>query len=125
MLGVAKDRSHGPRLNNEPRLHDRHPIAQVCNDPEIVSHKQNAHVALVLEVTQEIEHFGLHCDIQSGSGFIRYQELRIARDCSSDEHSLRHAARDFVGIRREGSGGIRDAHALKEPERLLFGVFLG
>ena len=62
--GVGEDVGDGAGLDELPAPHHRDPVAEVGDDAEVVRHDQDRHLALALEVAQQIEHLGLDGDVE-------------------------------------------------------------
>ena len=124
MLGTLEDRPHRAGLDEQTGLHDRDPVAEVGDDAEVVRHEQHRHVALGLQVAQQIEHLGLHRDVQRRGRLVGDDQVGVGRDRPGDQHALRHAARDLERVRLERAHRVRDADPLEQRERLVAGLLL-
>ena len=107
--GSLKIARTGTRLDEQPALHDRDAVAEVGDDAEVVRHEQHRHVALGLQVAQQIEHLGLHRHVERRGGLVGDDQVGVGRDGPGDQHALRHAARDLERIGVERALRVRDA----------------
>ena len=84
-----------------------------------------AHVAVVLQVAQQIEDLGLHGDVEARGGLVGQQEPGGAGQRDGDHDPLAHAAGELgrVGLVALDGGGDADLH--EEGERRLLGLALG
>ena len=67
-------------FNNLSEVHDRHPDADVLDEPEIMRDKQVGELQLSLQVHQEIDHLRLHRHIECRHGFIQDKKRWIERE---------------------------------------------
>ena len=58
-----------------------------------------------------IEKIGLDGDVQAAGGFVGNQQPGMGAQCDGDQHTLRHAAADFVRERVKTPIGVVDADA--------------
>ncbi len=79
---------------------------------------------LRLQVAQQVEHLGLHRDVEGGGRLVGDEQVGVAGDRAGDQHALGHAAGDLVRVGREGALRVGDAHPGEQVERPLLGLGL-
>ena len=124
VVGLGQDGAGGARLDELARLHDRHAVAQVGDDAEVVRDEEHRHVALGLQVAEQVEHFGLHRHVEGRGRLVGDDQVGVGRDGAGDQHALRHAARDLERVRVERALRVRDADPVEQRERLLGRILL-
>ena len=87
-------------------------------------HDEHAHVAFLLKVAQQVEHFGLNRDVQSRRGLVRDEQPGLGRHRTGDEDSLSHTPRDLVRVGLEDPVGVADPHAIEHREGELARLIL-
>jgi hypothetical protein len=123
---VPRRRDHlpgGSLLDHLPGAHDRHPVAQLGDDGQVVADEQDGHAAGVTQLAQQLEHFGLHGHVQGAGRLVGQQHLGAQREGERDRDPLQlpagqlrrvavqqlrreqHAAHGRVGPRRGLGGG--------------------
>ena len=65
-------------LHDAPGVHHRHPVGDLHRRADIVGHKYNRQIALLLLLTQQNQDLDLHRGIEGGGRLIRQQQLRVA-----------------------------------------------
>src|SRR5580692_3645176 len=125
MLGVSEDGARRSRLHDAPLLHDRYPVAEVGDDPEVVRDDEDGHAELVLEFAQEIENLGLNGDVEGRGWLVGDDEVRFARYGAGDQDALRHAAGKLVRVGGKGPLGVGDADLPEQLQRPGLGLGLG
>ncbi|MCY1310312.1 hypothetical protein D9M70_604900 [compost metagenome] len=121
MLGEREEASDVVSFDDPAVLHHCHPVTEIGDDAEIVCHDQHCHAGIALDVAQQIENFRLHRDVQRRGRLVGNQEIGITRDRTGDQHPLRHAAGDLVGIGIENPLRLGQTDALEKIERQRLG----
>ena len=62
-------------LDNAACIHDRDPVAELCDDAEIVGDEHQRHVPLAPELVEERQHLRLHGHVQRGRWFVRDDQI--------------------------------------------------
>ena len=98
---------------------------RVATTPEVVGDEDHGHVAVVLQLAQQVEDLRLHRDVEPGGGLVGHEEAGGAGEGDGDHDALAHAARELrrVGLVALDGGGDADLH--QEGERRLLGLALG
>ena len=66
-------------LDKAAHIHDRHLVADMAHDGEIVGDDEVGQAQFALQPRQEIEDFALHRDIEAGRRLVGDDELRRQR----------------------------------------------
>src|SRR6266542_368470 len=124
VLRVREQRSYVVDLDDPPVLHHGDAIADVRDDPEVVSDEQHRHPELRLQAAQQIQYVGLHGDVQRGRGLVGDEQVRLAGDSTRDEHTLSHSAGDLVRVGGKRTTWLGDADAFQQVQSLRRGGLL-
>ena len=129
-LGVG----HGHALEEDVGRRPLDDVAGVHHDDlvgarghhaEVVGHEDHGHVAVALQLAQQVEDLRLHCDVEAGGGLVGHEEARGAGQGDGDHHALAHAARELGGVGLVALDRGGDAHLHQQRERGLLGLALG
>ena len=80
------------------QIHDRHPVAHVFNDRQIVGDEDICQFKLLLQVIQQVQNPGLDRNIQGRGGFIQNQDSGLQRQRPGNDYPLALASREFMRI---------------------------
>ena len=116
--GRGQDLAAGPGLDDQPAAHDRHPVAQLGDDGQVVADEQDGHADGLAQLTEQVEHLGLDRHIQGAGRLVREQDLRAERDRKGDRHPLQLAAGELEGYRRIRSGDSSTRAWPRQPGRV-------
>lgn len=105
------------QFNNPPRIHDSHPVGDLCHETQIVGHEQDAHADLPLQACQEIENLRLNSDVQCRRRLIGDEKGGTAGDRHCDHRALLLSARDLMGIISGAALRLRNADQVKQLYR--------
>jgi len=100
-VGVVRVREQLPRgrlLDDLAQVHDRHPVAHLPDDREVVADEQHRQVHLVGEPREEREDAGLDADVERAHRLVGDQQLRLDRQRAGDGDALALAAGELVGV---------------------------
>src|SRR2546426_10149844 len=95
---VLVDVPHAAALHDLPGVHDRHRVARLRHDAEVVGDQDHREIELALESLEEFEDLRLDHDVQRGHRFVRDHDPRIAREGHGDHDPLAHAAGELVRV---------------------------
>src|SRR5881296_206628 len=98
MLRVLVDVADAPAFHDLPGVHDRHRVARLRHDAEVVGDQDHREVELALESLEEFEDLRLDHDVQRGHRFVRDHDPRIACEGHGDHDPLPHAAGELVRV---------------------------
>ena len=97
MPGPAEERGRGSHLHELPDVHHGHPVADVPDHAQVVGHEEVGEVEALLELEEQVEHLGLHGDVERGDGLVGDHEPRLRRQRPGDADALPLAAAEGVG----------------------------
>ena len=89
------------QLHQSTQIHHPHPIAHVAHHREIVGDEEIRHLALALQVFQDVEHLSLHAHIQGRSRFVTDQEIGFTGQGAGNRDALSLTAGELMGIARQ------------------------
>ena len=121
-VGVERPPEQGRHvrlLDDLAGIHDRHAVAHLGDDAQVVGDEDDRGPGLVAQVPHQVEDLGLDRDVQRGRGLVRDEQLGLARQRHRDHHALGHATRHLVRIGIEAASRIRDADHPQELQRPL------
>src|SRR5213593_148843 len=95
---VLVDVPNAAALHDLPGVHDRHRVAGLRHDAEVVGDQDHREVEFALESLEEFEDLRLDHDVQRGHRFVRDYDPRIAGERHGDHHALPHAAGELVRV---------------------------
>src|SRR5437667_5377865 len=98
VLRVLVDVADAPALDDLPGVHDRHRVAGLRHDAEVVGDQDHREVEFSFEAFQQFEDLRLDHDVQRRYGLVRDDDLRIAREGHRDHYALSHAAGELVRV---------------------------
>ncbi len=84
VLRIAQHPLGRTLLDDSPRTHHDDTIAQQTHHIQIMRHEQIAHTHRRLEILQQIEHHGLHGDVERRGRLVEDHELWMQRDGARD-----------------------------------------
>ncbi len=91
-LGVPSD------LHDPAQVHDADPVGDVPDHGQVVGDEDVGEVELRLEAVQQVDHLGLHRDVQRGHRLVGDDHLRAQRKPPCDADALALAAGELVRI---------------------------
>jgi hypothetical protein len=109
MLGILEQIGDRGLLDDLAGVHDRHPVAHLGDDTEVVGDEDHGRVRLALEGAHEIQDLRLDGDVQRSGRLVGDEELRLEGQRHRDHDALRHPSRQLVRKRLDPSLRIRDA----------------
>src|SRR3546814_17572539 len=62
-------------------------------------------LVVAAQVGEDVQHFGLHCRVQSGGRLVGDQEVRRFGQGDRQQHALQHPAAQLVRVSSVGPGG--------------------
>jgi hypothetical protein len=79
-------------------IHDGHLVRDFRDHAEVVRDQYEGHAEPFPELFQERQDLRLDRDVQSGGGFVRKDEVGIARNGHGDHDPLPHSAAELMRI---------------------------
>ena len=106
VLRLAEQRRDVGLLDDLAGVHDRHPVAHLGDDAEVVGDEDDRGAGLVAQVAHQVEDLGLDRHVERGRRLVGDEQLGLAGERHRDHHPLRHAARHLVrvGLRAAAAG---------------------
>ena len=95
-------------LDDLAEVHDRDAVAHVLHDAEVVGDEEVGEPEVALQFQQQVEHLGLHRDIEGGDGFVADDELGLEREGAGDADALTLATGKLEGVAAQRVGGQAD-----------------
>ncbi len=117
MLGVAEYFEHWGVFDFFAAEHDEHIVSNFGDDAEVVRDEDNRHAAVVAELAEDFQNFGLDGDVECRRRFIGNEKFWIAGEGHRDHDALLLAARHLMGIGIHALLGILDFDFAKQLDR--------
>ena len=105
MLGVAVNRVALGDLDHFAEIHDRHSMADMFDDAQVVGDEQISQMHLLLQLLQQIDDLRLNRNIEGRHRLIADDKLGTDRQGAGDADALALAAAEFM--RDSGGSGLR------------------
>ena len=102
MQRIAVDLTRGGFFHERAEVHHSDPVGDVPNDREVVGDDDVGEPELLLQLLQEVEHLGLHRDVEGRDRFVGDDEFGIDAECAGDADPLPLPAGELVGILAQG-----------------------
>ena len=112
---IAEQRRHVGLLDDLAGVHDRHPVAHLGDDAQVVGDQHDGRAGLVAQVAHEVEDLRLDRHVEGRRRLVGDQQLGLAGKGHGDHHALGHAARHLVRERLHAALRVGDAD---HPEQL-------
>ncbi len=84
-------------LDDPAEIHHGDPVRDVAHHGEVVGDEQEGQAEALLELLQQIEHAGLHRDVQGRDRLVEHHDLGLKGQGARDPHTLALAAGKLVG----------------------------
>ena len=98
MRAVVKQILRPPLLDDPAEVHHRDFVAQIFDHGEIMADQHIAQSELVLQVFQQIEHLGLHRDIQRADRLVGDDQFWLRDQRARNRDALALAPGEFVRV---------------------------
>src|SRR5439155_964927 len=95
-----------------PQVHDRHPVAQVLDDAEVVRDEEHGEAEAPAQILQQVQDLRLDRDVEGRDGLVGHHEAGADGEGPRDADALALAAAELVRIAARGLG--RQAHQLEQ-----------
>ena len=86
------------QLDDLAEVHDRHAVAHVAHDRQVVGDEDERQPEVALEVAQQVEDLRLDRDVERGDRLVGDDQLRLERERAGDADALALAARELVRV---------------------------
>lgn len=122
VLRVGEQRLALRDLDDAPQTHHRNPLADVADHGEVVRNEQVRDAELRLQIHQQVDHLGLHRDIQSRHRLVPDDQLGVQRQRPRDPQPLALTAGELAGelghrLRPQADLGEQPGQSVAEPAR--------
>ena len=126
MHRLVEDRLEGAFLHDPSRVHDRDLIAGLRHNAQIMGDHDDGCALTADQILHQIQHLRLDGHVQGGRRLVREQQLRVARECDGDDHTLLHAAGELMRVLHRPICGDADQlqHLLRPLVSFLAGQIL-
>ncbi|KAG1205234.1 hypothetical protein G6F35_011769 [Rhizopus arrhizus] len=121
VAGALQHVAHAAAFDDVARVHDDDVVRDARDQPHIVGNEHHAQPEFRLDVTQQVQQFGLYRHVQRGGRFVGDQQFGAAHQRHGDHHALAQAARQFERVLLHAVLRVRDA----DPAQQVFGAFDG
>jgi hypothetical protein len=98
MLRIAKELAGRALLDDQPAMQHANVVAQVVDHRQVVADEQVADAELLLQVLHEVEHLGLHRDVERAHRLVGHDELGPRDECTRNGNALPLAAGKLMRI---------------------------
>ena len=115
----------GGDLDHAAEIHDRHAVADVLDDRQVVSDEEIGQSEFLLQVLEQIDDLGLDRDVERGYGLVADDQLRLDRERARYADALALAARELVRVAAHVIGLQADRLEQLDHPRRQFGAGLG
>ena len=117
VLGTFQHLLQWTGLDDPPLAHDRYPVRNLRDHPEVVGDEEEAHSTPALELLHQSQDLGLHRHVQGGGRLVGDQQLGPAGDRHRDHHPLALAAGEPMGILVHAQLRPLDLHLCQRIDR--------
>ena len=111
MCGTGVEPVGGRHLADLAEVHDRHAVADVLHDREVVGDEDQRQPVALLEVLEQVEDLRLHRHVQGRHRLVADHQLGLEDQGAGDADALALPARELVG-------SLVARHVGVEPDRL-------
>ena len=98
MARVGVDLVAVGQLHDLAQVHDRHTVADVLDDPQVVRDEEVGQAELLLQVLQQVDDLRLDRDVERGHRLVGDDEARLHRQGARDADPLALAAAELVRV---------------------------
>ena len=117
MARVGENLPHGAFLDQLATIHHADPVAHARDGAEVVADEEDRRVVPPAEIAHEVEHRGLHGDVEAGRGLVHDQQRRLGDERHGDDDALLLAAGQLMRIAIHHRLGIGQPHLAEHRER--------
>src|SRR5690606_9188670 len=95
-------------------LHHGNPVADVCNNAEVVRNQQEGETTVATKALQQVQDTLLHGDVEGGGGLVGDDDVGIVGERHGNPDALALPARQFMREGARAGAGIADTDLLHE-----------
>src|SRR3954447_5933165 len=115
MRRIGEDVARRALLDDLARVHDRHPVAGLGHDPEVVRDQEQRRAEALAQVGEDAQDLRLDDHVERGRRLVRDEQLRAQHKGEGDHDPLPHAAGELVRVLTEARR--RDSHPSERLKR--------
>ena len=123
MLGLAVKLGPRGHLHNLTQVHDRHPVAHVFDDTQVVGDDDVGQLEFALEILEQVDDLGLDGNVQGRNRLIGDDQLGVEGQRPRNADPLTLAAAELVGVAPQVLGVQSDP--CQQIDRPLFELRAG
>ena len=116
VLRIVENLSGRPLFDDQPLLHDKDPVGDAPDDPEVMGNEQKPHPHLILQVFQQVENLRLDGHVERRGRLIRDQDVGLVGQRHRDHHALPLPAGKLVRIGAHAALRVIDADLFQEAQ---------
>ena len=105
----------GPGLDDAPEIHHGDPLRDLPNHGEVVRDEEVGEPPIALQVGQQVEHLGLHRDVERRDRLVADDEAGLDRQRPRDPDALPLAAGELVRVAARVAGIEADLLEQRAP----------
>ena len=98
MVGSGEDLVRRASLHDVATIQDHDAVGQVLHDLQVVRDEEVGRAPARLQLLQEVEHRGLHGDVQARDRLVADHEPGACRKGTGDGHALLFPAAQLAGV---------------------------
>ena len=102
-----------------PAIHDKRVVTEVPDDTEVVADEHERQPAFLAQFDKQVEHLGLHADIECGDSLVADEKLGTGGQCPCNHDALALPPRE--GIRTPRQCVRFEAHGLDQVDGFIVG----
>ncbi len=125
MPGGPKNRGRGTGLDDDPGIHDVHPVGDLRHHAQVVGDIEQRHAAGVLQPVHQAQNLGLDGYIQGGGRLVGNDQLGAACQGHGDHRPLALATAQLVRVVRQPLLRRFDADVAEQLQTALPDLGLG
>ena len=91
LVGVAE-------LDDLAHVHHRDPRGEDLHDAEVVADEQAGEALLALELLEQVEHLGLHRDVERRGRLVGHEQVGLEGEGAGDADALALTTGELVGV---------------------------
>ena len=105
---LLEDRRDRTGLDDAAEIHDRHALAEIAHDAEVVRDEDEGEPAALLQPLQQQQYLRLDRNVEGGDGLVGNQQFRLQRERAGDADPLALAAAELVRVAQHRAVGQPD-----------------
>ena len=118
-MRLAEQRNYVGVLHFFAGIHDQYTVCDLRNHTQVVCDDDDRHIEFFLQLPQQVEVLGLHCDVEGGRRLVSNEERRIERNSHSNHHPSPHASLELMRVVVDPTAGGRDTDEVEQLDGSL------